>query len=166
VKRKHKQYFVFYLKENVLIFDVFDYIEEMAADYVDYCFEWSLVKNKMVCDRTNIIDEYIHLYVIDTVIKMTNVIGDNNSKLLCYYQRKEKLNEWNKFFKNPDKFLKCAKRIFKRKMLNYFEIRDNVLLFQNVKGTFDGIPFLIPSGEDEFFLLKNLKKCKMSIDNL
>lgn len=165
MKRKHKQYFVYYLKENVLIFDVFDYIEELAADYVDYCFEWSLVKDNLVSDKPAIIEEYINLYVIDTVIKMNSTIKDNGSKLLCYYQPKTKFNEWKNFFKNPEKFVKKAKNVFKKKLFNFFEIKENTPLFQNVKGTFDGIPFLIPSGEDETFLLKNVKKCHFPIDN-
>ena len=62
--RPSKQYFCYYLKDNVLIFDVFDYIEELAADYVDYAHEWGFIKQDKVSSKKLRIKEFIHFFWI------------------------------------------------------------------------------------------------------
>ena len=37
-------------------------------------------------------------------------------------------------------------------------------MFQKIKGTFNGIPCIIPSGEDDEFLTKTKKRLKSPID--
>ena len=73
MKRKHKQYFIYYIKDNVLIFDVFDYIEELAADYVDYCYDWNLLKDNIVVSKPIRIKEYINLYITDAILKINSI---------------------------------------------------------------------------------------------
>lgn len=159
MKRKHKDYFIYYLKENVLIFDVFDYIEELAADYVDYCFEWNLIKDDKVSDKNTRIKEYVQLYIPNALISINDKLSKCNCRCLCYFNPKNEYNEWSKFFIDPEKFIKLAKKILKSRLPSFFEINDNCL-FKNVKGTFNNTPCLLPTGEDEDFLLKSLKKLK------
>jgi hypothetical protein len=160
VKRKHKQYFIYYLKENIFIFDVFDYIEEIAADYVDYCFEWKMVKDNFVLEKTITIKEFIDFCITDTLSTMEYLSDKTNSKFFCYFKPKTELNVWSNFFKNPNKFIKTTKNFLKYKLSNFKEIPEDLNLFQNVKGQFNGIPCILPTGEDEDFLLKNLKRLK------
>ena len=157
--RKNKQYFIYYLKDNVLIFDVFDYIEELAADYVDYCFEWNLVKENFVSEKALNIREYIQLYITNALIIINDKLSKSNCKILCYFHKKNVYNDWVMFFKDPEKFIKPAKSILKKRLDNFIETEESGL-FKNIKGTFDGIPCLIPSGEDMEFILKNKKKLK------
>jgi hypothetical protein len=159
VKRKHKQYFLYYLKDNILIFDVFDYIEELAADYVDYAFEWNLVKDGFVSAKNIRIKEYIRLYITSVVINMNDKLSKCNCKVLCYYNPKTELNLWSNYFKDPQVFIKIAKKVSKIVLPNFIEI-DQVNLFKDIKGTFNNTPCLLPTGEDEDFLLKSLKKLK------
>jgi biotin synthase-like enzyme len=160
VKRTNKQYFVYYLKENILLFDVFDYLEEIAADYVDYCYEWHLIKEEFVCEKNKVIKDYINLYLTDALMKMNSISLKSNCKILCFYNKKHQLNKWYSFFSNPEKFIKTAKKILKNRLLNFIDVSETHDVFQNVKGTFEDIPCLIPSGEDEDFLLKIKKKLK------
>ena len=159
MKRKHKQYFLYYLKDNVLIFDVFDYIEELAADYVDYCFEWNLIKDNKVSEKNIRIKEYVQLYVSNALIIINDKLSKCNCRGLCYFGKKQEFNEWSKFFDDPNRFISIAKRVLKCKLPNFIEI-DNENLFKTIKGTFQDTPCLIPTGEDEDFLLKSLKKLK------
>lgn len=160
MKRKHKQYFIYYLKENIFIFDVFDYIEELAADYVDYCFEWKMVKDNFVSEKNITIKEYVESCADDTVLSIDFFKNKTNSKFLCYFKPKKELNLWSNYFKNPNKFIKKSKNILKCKLLNFKEVPEELNLFQNIKGRFNNIPCILPTGEDEDFLLKNLKKMK------
>jgi hypothetical protein len=158
VKRKHKQYFLYYLKDNILIFDVFDYIEELAADYVDYCFEWNLVKDNKVSVKSIRIKEYIQLWISNAQIIINDKLSKCNCRSLCYFKLKPQYNEWANFFEDPNQFIKIAKRVLKSRLNNFIETEET--LFMNVKGTFEGTPCLLPTGEDEDFLLKSLKKLK------
>jgi hypothetical protein len=159
VKRKHKQYFVYYLKDNIFIFDVFDYIEELAADYVDYCSEWNLLKDGKVSQKNIRIKEYIQLYVSDALIIINDKLSKCNCKGLCYFNAKDDLNVWSTFFDDPNRFISIAKKILKKRLPNFIET-DEKCLFKDIKGNFQGTPCLIPTGEDEDFLLKSLKKLK------
>lgn len=159
MKRKHKQYFLYYLKENILIFDVFDYIEELAADYVDYCFEWNITKDGKVSEKNIRIKEYIQLYVSEALINISDKLSKCNCRGLCYFNLKNELNEWSKFFEDPNKFINISKNIIKKRLPNFIET-DEKTLFKDIKGTFQDTPCLLPTGEDEDFLLKSLKKLK------
>jgi hypothetical protein len=162
--RSSKQYFCYYLKDNVLIFDVFDYIEELAADYVDYAFEWNLVKDNKVSAKNIRIREYIDLWVTDALIQINTKSSKLNCKILCFYREKSNLNVWSTFFDEPNRFISIAKRVLKKKLPNFIEIQSNCLLFQTIKGTMSDIPCIIPSGEDEEFLTKVKKRLKNPID--
>ena len=157
MKRKHKEYFVYYIKDNILIFDVFDYIEELAADYVDYAFEWNLVKNNIIIDKNIRIKEYIQLYITDALIKINDKLNKHNCKIVCFFNYKNELNLWSSFFDDPNRFINISKRVLKKRLPNFIETEEKNL-FSTIKGLFDGIPCLIPSGEDESFLQSNLKK--------
>ena len=162
--RPSKQYFCYYLKDNILIFDVFDYIEELAADYVDYCHEWQLLKNNKVSTKNIRIKEYFQLWVSDALIILNDKMEKTNCKVLCFYNEKLELNEWSKFFDDPNKVLKIAKKVLKQKLPSFIEISNDILYFQDIKGTFDGIPCIIPTGEDEEFLIKNKKRLRKPLD--
>lgn len=159
MKRKHKQYFFYYIKENILIFDVFDYIEELGADYVDYCHEWGLVKDDFVLIKPSFIK---HFMGYETNKDFFPIILDKSKqfKVLCFYKEKNQLNEWSKFYKEPNKFINIIRRKLKKDLDNFFEIKENTSLFQNIKGVYQGIPCILPSGEDEDFLLNINKKLK------
>lgn len=163
--RPSKQYFCYYLKDNILIFDIFDYIEELSADLVDYLYEWNLIKENKASCKMSVIREYYNLWVSDAVISINDKLNKSNCKILCFYNEKPELNEWSKFFNDPQKILKTAKRVLKQKLPNFIEISSNASYFQTIKGTFDGIPCIIPTGEDEEFLTKTKKKLKTPIDN-
>lgn len=160
MKRKHKQYFVYYVKESILIFDVFDYIEELAADYVDYCYEWNIVKNDIVSEKRSIINAFLETnFVYFSLVRLKNEkLGDY--KTFFYYKEKKNLNQWKCFFKNPENFIKIAKNLLKKKLNNFIEIKDDIQLFQNIKGEYENIPCLLPTGEDETILLKTIKRLK------
>jgi hypothetical protein len=161
MKRKHKQYFVYYVKESVLIFDVFDYIEELAADYVDYCYEWNVVRDDIVSERKNLINVFLETnFTCFSLVHLNKNEKLGDYKTFFYYKEKKNLNEWTRFFKNPEKFIKIAKSFFKKKLNNFIEIKNDIELFQNIKGQYEDIPCLLPTGEDESFLLKTIKRLK------
>jgi hypothetical protein len=162
--RPSKQYFCYYLKDNILIFDVFDYIEELAADYVDYAFEWNIVKDGKVSSKNIRIKEYIQLWISDAQIIINDKSSKSNCKVLCFFREKTNLNVWSSYFEDPFTFIKIAKRVLKQKLPNFIEINTEIPLFQCVKGTFNDIPCIIPSGEDEEFLTKNKKRLRSAID--
>ena len=163
--RPSKQYFCYYLKDNILIFDVFDYIEELAADYVDYAFEWNLVKNNKVSAKNIRIKEYIQLWITDAQIIINDKSSKSNCKVLCFFREKTDLNIWSSYFEDPSKFIKIAKRQLKQKLPNFIEHQSQNPMFQTIKGTFNDIPCIIPTGEDEEFLVKMKKRLKNPIDN-
>jgi hypothetical protein len=163
--RLSKQYFFYYLKDNILIFDVFDYIEELAADYVDYAFEWNLVKDNKVSAKNIRIREYIQLWLTDAQIIINDKSNKSNCKVLCFYREKTDLNVWSSYFEEPSRFIKIAKKQLKQKLPNFIEYQNQIPMFQTIKGTFNDIPCVIPTGEDEEFLTKMKKKLKTPLDN-
>jgi hypothetical protein len=162
--KTNKQYFFYYLKDNILVFDVFDYIEEISADFVDYLNDWSLIKNNKASCKDKIIKEYFEQCISLAEVIMNDKSNKLNCKILCFYREKQKLNQWSNFFIDPLKVLKIAKKVIKKKLNNFIEIKHNGQLFQTIKGTMSGIPVIIPSGEDEEFLIKVKKKLKTPID--
>lgn len=162
MKRKHKQYFVYYIKDNILIFDIFDYIEELAASYVDYCYEWHLVKDNIVSDKTCLIKDFFEKKYKDINHKILSLNKELNCYFIFYYQKKKIYNEWSSFMKDPEIFIKKAKKILKYKFPNFLEVEDeNLNLFERVKGTYENLPCLLPSGEDEHFITKHKRKLKI-----
>ena len=161
MKRKHKQYFIYYLKESVLIFDVFDYIEELAADYVDYCYEWNVVKNNIVSEKRELIKSFLETnFACFSLVNLNKNEKLGDYKTFFYYKEKKELNKWTEFFKNPEKFVKISKSFLKKRLKNFIEIKEDAQLFQNIKGEYEKLPCLLPTGEDETFLLKTIKKLK------
>jgi hypothetical protein len=161
VKRSNKQYFIYYLKENILLFDVFDYIEELAADYVDYCHEWNVVKDNFVKDNPKIVKFFLNDNLNLLQEKILKYKKEINCDVLFFYKEKPNFNLWCSFFKEPSIFIKKSKKILKSKISNFIEINDsNLNLFERVKGTYEGIPCLLPSGEDEDFILQNIRIVK------
>lgn len=164
--RPSKQYFCYYLKDNILIFDVFDYIEELAADYVDYCDEWQLLKDNKVSAKNIRIREYIQLCISDAVININDKSNKSNCRILCFYKEKNNLNSWSSYFEEPFRFIKIAKRQLKKNLPNFIEYQSENSMFQTIKGVFNGIPCIIPSGEDIEFITKCKKSLKKPIDNI
>jgi hypothetical protein len=162
--RYSKDYFFYHLKDNILIFDVFDYIEELAANYVDYAGEWGLVKEGKVNSKNIRFKEYVNLWVSDALIIINDKLNKSNCKILCFYREKLNLNVWNEYFNDPNRFIKVAKKVLKSKLPNFVEIQSEKPLFQCIKGTFDDYPCIIPTGEDEEFLISIKKKLKNPID--
>ena len=161
MKRPNKQYFIYYLKDNILLFDVFDYIEELAADYVDYCYEWNLIKDEIVFDKPKTIKFFVDNNIKLLEERITKYKKELNCRVMFHYKEKIKYNVWSSFFKDPIVFIKKTKKILKSKFSNLVEISDvNLCLFDRVKGTYENIPCLLPSGEDEDFILKNIKYLK------
>jgi len=162
--RPSKQYFCYHLKDNVLIFDVFDYIEELAADYVDYAHEWGFVKEDKVSSKKLRIKEFIQLWISSSVISINDKASKANCKILCFYREKTDLNVWSSFFEDPFKFILVAKKVLKQRLPNFIEHQSENPMFQTLKGTFNYIPCVIPTGEDEEFLTKVKKRLKTPID--
>lgn len=161
MKRTNKQYFVYYLKDNILLFDVFDYIEELAADYVDHCYEWNLVSNDLVSDKPKFIKFFIEQNIKIAEERISNMKKSLNCRVMFFYKEKSKYNVWSDFFKSPINFVKKSKKILKSKFSNFIENSDeNLYLFERIKGTYENVPLLLPSGEDEDFILKNMKFIK------
>ena len=158
--RTNKQYFFYCVKDDILIFDVFDYLEELAADTVDYFFDWNLVKDNKVSLKNTIFKEFVNQRV-SFDIKMINTKAQKlNCSVLCYVKDKKEYNQWSSFFEDSEKVVKMLKRILKKNLPSFFLIEDGLDLFKTINGTFKNIPTVSLSGEDEEFLNKNLKKLK------
>jgi hypothetical protein len=68
VKRNKKQYLVYYLKDNILILDVFEYLESLASDIVDYLFEWHLVKENKVKFQKKLVFSFLNQKIEDDIL--------------------------------------------------------------------------------------------------
>jgi len=161
--RTKNQYLIYYLKENILILDVFEYLEFLGANTVDYLYEWCLTdQNNNVKFKSSIIKDYLQNKIKQDVDYFLECSKKINCNLFCFYRENENLKLWDQFFEDPKKFIKSCKRICKKKLPNFFEDKnENFRLFQKIKGSFQNIPCLLPSGEDEEFLQKKLKKIKI-----
>lgn len=165
MKRNHNDYFIYYLKDNVLIFDVFDYVEELASDTIDFLNDWNLLKDGKVSYKSKTIKEFLQRKISNDVKKFNLFIVNNNCQSFCYFKKKNNLNVWSEFFEDPEKFLKHCKRICKDFLINFYEDKcEDCCYFQKVKGKFLDIPCLSPSGEDEVFLQKIIKTLKKPLD--
>jgi hypothetical protein len=163
--RTSKQYFFYHLKDNILIFDIFDYIEELSADLVDYLDEWNLIKDGKSTCKDKVIKEYTQQCISLAQIIMNDKSSKLNCKILCFYRDKSELNKWSNYFSDPLKVVKIIKKLIKKNFCNFIEISNEIPLFQTIKGTFNNIPCVIPTGEDEEFLTKMKKKLKNPLDN-
>ena len=164
MNRNKNQYLIYYLKENILILDVFEYLESLAANTVDHLYEWNLFDgDNKVKFKTSIIKEYLQNKIkadVDCFLQCSKKI---NCSLICFYRENENLKVWEQFFEDPKKFIKSCKRICKKDLPNFFEDKnEDIRLFQRIKGSFQDIPCLLPNGEDEEFLQKKLKKLNLS----
>lgn len=164
MKRKTTEYYVLYLKENVLIFDVFNYIEELAAETVDFMYEWNIIKNDKVIFNKNIIKSFLKEKIKKDLNKIKKISLEMNCFVFSFYMEKKILNKWSLFFENPFKFINFCKKMCKQELPNFFENKKNTIFFQNISGYFLNIPCLIPTGEDEEFLQNKIKKMKKPID--
>jgi DNA replicative helicase MCM subunit Mcm2 (Cdc46/Mcm family) len=160
--RTNKQYFAYCVKENILIFDVFDYLEELAADTVDYFNDWNLVKDGVIQLKSKILRQYLEERIKFDILIINNKSRKINCRVLCFYKQQTSFNVWSSFFEDPNKFIKVAKRLAKKFLPNFVEISNEKSLFQDVNGTFNNLPVVLPTGEDQEFLNKKLKKLKFS----
>lgn len=158
--RTSKDYFIYHVKENILLFDVFDFIEELGGDCVDFLFEWNLVKDDKILSKDKILKEFVEKQVQNAQIIINDKSKKLNCRVLCYFKEKKDLNVWSSFFEEPLKFIKIAKRSIKRNFPSFFNIETENSVFLIIKGTFDGVPCVIPSGEDEEILSKLQRKLK------
>lgn len=156
--RKTKDYFFFCLRENVIVFDVFDYIEEIAADCVDFLHEWNLIKDGHIFCRKKVLKDYIEKRIQTDISYIKEKTKQANCKILCFFSKRNELNQWAKFFEVPESFIKIAKKISKQNLPNFVELINEKPPFQRVKGSFNNIPCILPTGEDEEILLKIQKK--------
>lgn len=162
--RNNKQYFFYCVKEGIFVFDVFDYIEEILADTVDYCVDWGLIKENKISCKKKILKEYIEGCIVIAVNEIKRKISKNKTSVLCFYQEKESLNVWSSYFEDPKQIVKTTKQILKKSLPNFIEAKSNERLFKDINGTFQGIPCVLPTGEDEEFITKNKKKWFNPID--
>lgn len=148
------------MKENILLFDTFDFIEELGGDCVDFFFEWGLVKDNKILSKDKILKEFVEKQVQNAEIIINDKSKTLNCKVLCYFNDKKDLNVWSSYFEDPFKFIKIAKRSIKKNFPSFFIIETENSVFSTIKGTFDGIPCVLPSGEDEEILSKLQRKLK------
>lgn len=156
--RTNKQYFFYYLKDNILLLDTFDYLEDLASDVVDYFNDWGLIKDNKVNLKNSMFKEYVIQRVENDFSTIKKLSNKYKSNFISFYKPKNKLGTWSEFFDEPEKVVKKIKSIIKKKSFNFTDINNNMTLFKNVNGTFNHLPLLIPNGEDIEFLEKKLKK--------
>ncbi len=165
VKRSNKEYFIYYLKENVLIFDIFDYIEELGTELVDYLHDWNMIKQEKIIYKNKIVKEFLNRRILQDFEKFNRFVLKEQCTTFCFFVKKPILKVWCEYFEDCEKFIKHCKRTCKNILPNFIENKNETLfLFEKIKGSFNGIPCLLPSGEDEIFLQKNIKKSKLPID--
>lgn len=160
--RSYKQYFIYHLQENILILDTFEYLQSLAANTVDYLFEWHLIdKNDKAKFKTSIIKELLESKIKNDIFTFLEISKKYDCIVLSFYREQNILKEWENYFEDPKKFINVCKRTLKKSLPNFFEDKnEDFRLFQKVKGHFNDIPCLIPSGEDQEFLQKKLKKLR------
>jgi hypothetical protein len=158
--QKVKNYFLYYLKENVLIFDISNYIDELSVHVVDFVYDWDLLKDGLVNCSNVLIKELIQTKLQLELNNFLKIAKENNCKILSFLFISSEKKEWHSFFSDPSKVIKICKKICKKNLPNYKELKTEKKLFLNKKGKFLDIPCLIPSGDDEEFLLKVLDKLK------
>jgi hypothetical protein len=160
--QKFKNYFLYYLKENLLIFDVSRYIDDMALHVIDFVYDWDLLKDDLVNCSQKLIKELIEIKIKTDIDNLLQISLDNNCSILSFLFLKKEIKEWEKYFSDHIKFIKICKTTCKKHLPNFKEIKSNKKYFIKNKGIFHGIPCLIPSGDDEEFLTINIDKLKMT----
>lgn len=163
-KNKSKSYFFYYLKENILIFDVSNYIDELAVHTIDFLFEWDLLKKTdekfLVTCKQKLLKELVEIKIEKEIEQFKKTVNDNNCKMLSYFSTNSEPKEWKNYFTDPLKFVKICKKICKKNLPNFIETKTSNSLFQKRKGCFLDFSCIIPSGEDEEFIVRMLDKIK------
>jgi hypothetical protein len=157
---KTKKHFFYYLKENILIFDVSCYIDELAVHVADFIYDWNLLKDGKVSCTDKLIKELITQKIEQEIKDFKKIVIDNNCKMLSYFSLNSEPKDWKEFFIDPLKFIKISKRICKKNLPNFIEEKIDQNLFKKRKGYFLEFSCIIPSGEDEEFIVKALDKLK------
>lgn len=161
---KSKKYFFYYLKENILIFDVSCYIDELAVHVIDFFYEWDLLKNKddqtIISNNPKLVKELLETKIKKELKDFIKTAYENNCKILSFFSINAEPKEWKNYFLEPLKFIKVCKRICKKNLPNFYEAPINQNLFLKRKGHFLDFSCIVPSGEDEEFVIKALDKLK------
>jgi hypothetical protein len=160
IEQKIKNYFSYYLKENVLVFDISCYIDELSVHVLDFAYDWDLFKNGLIKCSDKLIKELLQRKIKSELEDFIKVSNENNCKILSYSFDTANVKEWHSFYEEPNKMTKMCKSICKKNLPNFVEFKTNKKLFTNKKGSFLNFTCIIPSGEDEEFLLKKLDKLK------
>lgn len=157
---KSKKYFFYYLKENILIFDVSSYIDELAIHVADFIYDWDLLKDGKVSCTNKLIKELITQKIEQEIKDFKKIVNDNNCKMLSYFSLNSEPKEWKEYFLDPLKFIKISKKVCKKNLPNFIEEKVDQSLFKKRKGQFLEFSCIVPSGEDEEFIVKALDKLK------
>jgi hypothetical protein len=160
VKLNDRVYFSFYIKENIIIFDIYEYIQQLGAETVDYLYNWSLFKDGKVIFKTKMVKSFLENKIKNDVQKVLNHSNKINCDVLCFFNINSSFYEWTAYFDDTNKFIEITKKLCKKNLPNFIENKHNALNFKHKKGSFFDIPCLIPSGEEEEALQVLLKKIK------
>jgi hypothetical protein len=158
VKVTDSVYFSFYIKENIIIFDIYEYIQHLGAEVVDYLYDWSLFKDGRVIFKTKIIKTFLEDKIKNDIQNVLKTSKKINCDVLCFYNPNSFFYNWTDYFEDSTKFLNITKKICKKNLPNFIENNDLKLNFKKKKGNFFDIPCLIPSGEEEEILHLLIKK--------
>ena len=104
--QKFKNYFLYYLKENLLIFDVSRYIDDMALHVIDFVYDWGLLKADLVNCSQKLIKELIEIKIKTDIDNLLQISSDNNCSILSFLFLKNEIKEWEKYFSDHIKFIK------------------------------------------------------------
>ena len=88
---RDKVYFSYYIKENVIIFDIFEYIEQLGADTIDYMYEWGLFKDDKVVFKSKMISLFLEEKIKNDIKKVINYSNRINCSILCFLSMKSQL---------------------------------------------------------------------------
>lgn len=155
-----KNYFLYYLKDNLLIFDVSKYIDDLAIHVIDFVYEWGLMENNLVNCSQKLIKELIETKIKNDINYLFLISKENNCKILSFIFYYNENPNWINYFSDSKKFIKICKTKCKKLLPNFKEKKTDKKYFLKTKGNFHGIPCLIPSGDDEEFLNINIDKLK------
>ena len=155
-----KNYFIYYLKENILIFDISCYIDELSVHVLDFVYDWNLMKNGLVNCSDKLIKELIQTKIENELNQFLKTAKENNCRILSVFFTFNEKKEWHSFFDDPIKILKICKKTCKKILPNFIDSKCDKKLFINKKGKFLDFNCLIPTGDDEEFLIKVLDKLK------
>jgi len=161
---KAKKYFFYYLKENILIFNTSDYIDELAVYTINFLYDWNLLKPSdtglLVDCKQKLIKELIEIKIQKEIENFKKIVNDNNCKMLSYFSINAEPKDWKNYFVDPLNFIKICKKVCKKNLPNFIETKTSENLFQKKKGHFLDFLCVIPSGDDEEFVVRLLDKLK------